>query len=71
MVATSINVWGDFTSIISMDVNQAIILTSIAIITVIWYLKKARFGTPGRLVVDEKNEVIDVEEYLKKKVSAT
>jgi len=71
LVATSINVWGDFTSIISMDVNQAIILTSIAIITVIWYLKKARFGTPGRLVVDEKNQVVDVEEYLKKKVSAT
>ncbi len=53
-----------------MDLNQAIILGIILMITLVWYVKKARFGRPGRLVVNEQNEVMDVDEYLKRKVSA-
>ncbi|BBG25458.1 hypothetical protein IC006_2794 [Sulfuracidifex tepidarius] len=70
VAATGINLWGDITSIISMDLNQAIILGIILMITLVWYVKKARFGRPGRLVVNEQNEVMDVDEYLKRKVSA-
>ncbi len=70
LAATGINLWGDISSIASMDLNQAIILGIILMVTLIWYIKKARYGRPGRLVVNEQNEVIDVDDYLKRKVSA-
>lgn len=68
LLATGINFWGDITSIVSMDINQEIILGIVFTIAVIWYVKKARFGRPGTLVIDEKNEVIDVDEYIKRKL---
>ncbi|QGA55217.1 amino acid permease [Sulfolobus sp. E5-1-F] len=66
ITATVINSWGDIQSILQMDVVQLLMIIVFAGIVVSWYILKARKGFPGTLVVDENNNVITIDEYLKK-----
>ncbi|WP_338599229.1 APC family permease [Sulfolobus tengchongensis] len=66
IIATLINSWGDIQSILGMDSIQLIMMIIFGVIVVVWYLLKARKGFPGTLVVDENNQVMTIEEYLKK-----
>jgi amino acid transporter len=69
IIATLINGWGDFESILSMDYVQIAMLSIFAILVISWYILKASKGYPGSLIVDENNELITIEEYLRKVIS--
>jgi amino acid transporter len=74
IVATSLNVWGIFTSLQAPDMLQTLFLVSTLFIMTAWYMLKGRRGKPGSLVVDENNELINIDEYMeriKKKIEAT
>ncbi|MCH4814647.1 MAG: APC family permease [Saccharolobus sp.] len=66
ITATAVNSWGDIQSVLQMDIVQLLMITVFAGIVVSWYILKARKGFPGTLVVDENNNVITIDEYLKK-----
>lgn len=69
IIATLMNSWGDFESILSMDYVQIAMLSIFAILVISWYILKASKGYPGSLVVDENNELMTIEEYLRKVIS--
>ncbi|QXJ30756.1 APC family permease [Saccharolobus shibatae] len=66
ITATAVNSWGDIQSVLQMDIVQLLMITVFAGIVVSWYILKARKGFPGTLVIDENNNVITIDEYLKK-----
>lgn len=69
IIATLMNGWGEFESILSMDYVQIAMLSIFAILVISWYILKASKGYPGSLVVDENNELMTIEEYLRKVIS--
>ncbi|BDC19591.1 APC family permease [Acidianus sp. HS-5] len=66
LMATGLNVWGVSESISVPDMASIVILTSIVAVLLGWYLIKGRKGNPGSLVVDDNNQVITIDEYIKK-----
>ncbi|PVU76054.1 amino acid permease, partial [Acidianus hospitalis] len=66
LIATGLNLWGVTESISVPDIASIVILTSTMAVLIGWYLIKGRKGNPGSLVVDDNNEVIPIDEYLKK-----
>ncbi|MEM0165779.1 MAG: amino acid permease, partial [Saccharolobus sp.] len=69
IVATTINSWGTIQSMLSMDYVQFIMLSIFSVLVISWYMLKANKGNPGSLVVDENNQVINIDEYLKRVVA--
>ncbi|BCU69378.1 APC family permease [Stygiolobus caldivivus] len=61
-----INLVGIGLSIQLPDMFQTITVIVILLLATMWYIVKGRFGKPGTLVVDENNEVITIDEYLKR-----
>ncbi len=66
LIATGLNVWGVSESISVPDLASIVILVSIVAVLLGWYLIKGRKGNPGTLVVDDNNNLIPIDEYMKK-----
>ncbi|MEM0173338.1 MAG: APC family permease [Sulfolobaceae archaeon] len=69
IITTIINILGVILSVIGLTVFQSIVLSVIIVIGIVWYIIKARFGTPGVLVVDKNNELMTIDEYFVKFVN--
>jgi len=64
VISTITNILGVAFSVAGLTVFQALTLSFIVITGLVWYIFKARFGTPGVLVVDKDNELMTIDEYL-------
>ncbi|QGR20053.1 APC family permease [Stygiolobus azoricus] len=66
-VASSvINLIGIGLSLQIPDIFQTTTLIAILSVATLWYVLKGRYGKPGTLVVDDNNELITIDEYLKR-----
>ncbi|EZQ04873.1 amino acid permease [Candidatus Acidianus copahuensis] len=72
IITAGIQIWGVITSLQGVMLSQVLTIIVVAGIMVSLYMFKGRKGKPGSLVVDENNELITIDEYIKrlKKVKA-
>ena len=66
ITSSLINLIGIGLSVQIPDMFQTATLIVLLAIVTSWYIIRGRFGNPGTLVVDENNEVVSLDEYLKK-----
>jgi len=66
VVSSLINLIGIGLSVQVPDTFQIITLITILLVATLWYILKGRYGKPGTLVVDDNNELMTIDEYLKR-----
>lgn len=64
VITAAMNMAGLALSITGITVVNAIMIASMTLVGLTWYLVLARFGIPGSLVVDNYNNVIKIEDLL-------
>jgi amino acid transporter len=66
IIATGINLTGIVLTFQTPDIFQTSLIMSVIVISTIWYLIKARKGIAGTYVVDDNNQLVTLDEYIKK-----
>lgn len=66
VVSSLINLIGIGLSVQVPDTFQTTTLITILSVATLWYVLKGRYGKPGTLVVDDNNELMTIDEYLKR-----
>jgi amino acid transporter len=66
VVSSLINLIGIGLSVQVPDTFQTTTLITILSVATLWYILKGRYGKPGTLVVDDNNELMTIDEYLKR-----
>ncbi|MDT7875344.1 MAG: APC family permease [Sulfolobaceae archaeon] len=66
IIATGINLTGIILTFQTPDIFQTSLIMSVIVISTIWYLIKARKSIAGTYVVDDNNQLVTLDEYIKK-----
>jgi len=66
VVSSLINLIGVGLSVQVPDTFQTTTLITILSVATLWYILKGRYGKPGTLVVDDNNQLMTIDEYLKR-----